>query len=294
MRVLSTFLALALALAPLSVAAQVSDDLATVERLYDEGKALYETADYDGAIAKWTEAYSKVGEGPESAEIRSTLIYNLASAHEAAFEIDADTTHLTKAKVLLERFDVAIPEIYEAEAAQTERARVRERIAGLEAKLADARGEASEPEPEPTPATEASPGPESVPEPTPEAGPPPGNDTDRGHAGRPLLIAGSVTLAVGVGGLGAGVFGLIESDKANDFDEEALGISEDALATREEQILRGQRMNVLSYAGLIAGGVLVVTGATLIGLSVRAKKRQVAALPAVGPTHAGLSVGGRF
>lgn len=291
MRALSGVLALCLALAPLTVQAAPASDVETIERLYDEGRALYETADYDGAIAKWTEAYAMVGDSAESAEIRSTLIYNLASAHEAAFDIDGDLTHLTKSKVLLERFDQSIDELYAGEAIAIERQRVVERLAGIDAKLAAARGEPeSEPEPEPEPGVT----PEPEPSVTPEPGTETETETDHPRANKPLLIAGSVSLVLGLGGIGAGVAGMLEAQAANEFSEEALGITSDALALRHEQIRYGQQMNALTYAGFIAGGVLVVAGATLLGLSMRDKGRELAAAPALGPGLAGVLVRGSF
>jgi hypothetical protein len=53
-------------------------------------------------------------------------------------------------------------------------------------------------------------------------------------------------------------------------------------------------MNALTYVGFIAGGVLVVTGATLLGLSVRKQAGRVAVHPVLDPQHAGLVVRGSF
>jgi hypothetical protein len=164
MRILCGLLMATLALAPIRAFAQAPEDGTTVEQLYGEGRDFYETADYDGAIAKWTKAYSMVGDSPKSSEIRANLLYNLASAHEEAYRIDGDVTHLTKARVLLERFAQNIDQLYEREAVETERQRVSERIATIDAKLLEARV-TNEPEPEPEPEAE----PEPVPEPDPGA-----------------------------------------------------------------------------------------------------------------------------
>ena len=56
-------------------------------------------------------------------------------------------------------------------------------------------------------------------------------------------------------------------------------------------------MNTLTYVGYITGGVLLTTGAVLIGLGVSKKKRgsgRAAFAPSFGPGYAGLSVGGSF
>jgi tetratricopeptide (TPR) repeat protein len=287
MRGLCGLLAIAMALSPLPVLAQEPEELAKVEALYDEGLALYDTADYDGAIAKWTQAYSMVGDSPQSADIKATLLYNLASAHEAAFDIDADITHLTKARVLLERFDQNIEELYEGEAIASERERVQQKIAGIDAKLAEARGDEVEPDDEPEPDPE--PDDESVPPPDPSS------DATPKRPGRPLVIAGSVLVGLGLGGVGAGIAGTILSQNANTFDEEALDVTQASLDLRHEQINYGQQMNVLSYVGFVAGGVLVVTGATLLGLSARKRAaRSTALVPVLNRGHAGLMIQGSF
>jgi hypothetical protein len=303
MRTLSTILAFTLTLAPASASAQSPDELAKVERLYNEGRDLYETADYDGAIAKWTEAYSLLGDSAESAEIRTTLLYNLSSAHEAAFDIDGDVTHLTKAKVLLERFAQQIDGLYTGEAGELERQRVHERVAGIDAKLAAARGDETKSPQDDDPVEPVEPATEPDPEPVAQPDPP----TDHPKtANKPLLIAGSASLVLGLGGLGLGVAAIFKAERANEFGEQTLDVTPEALALRHEQIRQGQQMNALTYAGLIAGGVLVVTGATLLGLSKRTKSntksKQIAAIssmgpsmgPSVGPNHAGVLIQGSF
>jgi hypothetical protein len=288
-------LALALAVSPLPVLAAPSGELATIQQLYDEGRALYDTADYDGAIQKWTKAYTMVGDGPDTAEIRATLLYNLASAHEAAFDIDADLTHLTKAKVLLERFDESIDRHYEGEAATSERERVKARIDSVDEKLVAARGEAgpeheTEPEPEPEPTTEAEP------EPTTEAEPKPVPvKDDTPHEGRPLIISGAVLMGLGLGGVGLGAGAMASAEAANTFDDSALDITDDALDERHAQIDRGRLMNTLTYVGFAAGGALLVTGAVLVAVGAKRRTdRRAALLPGVGPNRAGLVLQGRF
>ena len=71
------------------------------EGIFRRGQAKYETADYNGAIELWTEAYALVDSTPENASIKALLIYNLAQAHSKAYEIDGDPIHLKQAQQLL-------------------------------------------------------------------------------------------------------------------------------------------------------------------------------------------------
>lgn len=289
MRVTAVFLALSLALAPITVVAQdPAGSGPTPEQLFEEGRSFYETADYERAIEKWTKAYQMVGDDPGVAEIKTSLLYNIASAHENAYEIDADITHLHKARVLLERFDANIDHLYEPEAAAEEHKRAQERIAEIEAKIAEIEGD--EPEPDPDPDPQPDPEPEPDPEPTPPAGKP--------H--QPLIIGGAVVAGVGIGlgglGLGAG----IGAQAANNFSEEAQGGTDDALATRRDEIQFGQTMNVLTYVGYVGGGLLVLTGAVMLGVGLSRKAAQPSAnarvvpVPTFGPGQVGVGLAGSF
>jgi hypothetical protein len=285
--------------APLSTASaapaagpETTRESPSAESIFRRGQAKYETADYNGAIELWTEAYSLVDPTPENAAIKALLIYNLAQAHIKAYEIDDDAVHLKQAKQLLDSFAANLPMLYDDEAQLgEEQAKVDERLAEIDAKIADhdrAEAEAEtklEPEPEPEP-------------PAPIVEPASG-ETDRPVArGKPLIIAGGVLAGLGVlGGVAAIVGGVIGSG-ANDISD----IDRDDLLAREDQFAVGQGGNSTLLVGSITAGVLVPTGVALIVVGVlrnkKAKHSGSAALPMLspnfGPAGAGLSVSGRF
>jgi tetratricopeptide (TPR) repeat protein len=81
------------------------EDLAEAQALYVEGKTKYDSADYAGAIDKFTKALGIVSALSEDNEgIKLTLLYNIASAHEKAFAIDKDLSHLRQALQLYKRY----------------------------------------------------------------------------------------------------------------------------------------------------------------------------------------------
>ena len=282
MRIASTLLAAALVAAPLPAQAFAPEG-DSAEALYEQGKTLYETADYEGAIEKWTAAYSMLGDDPSVAEIKTVLLYNIAGAHVEAYGIDEDITHLTKARVLLKRFNDNIDLLYQGEAADAEHARAQERIEELDAQIAEAR--AAEPEPEPEPEAQPEPEPEARPEPEPERG-----------INKPLVISGAVVGGLGLGLIGLGVGAGVASSDANFFTEEALSDTDEGLLLRRDQIAFGQTMNALTYVGYIAGGVLVTTGAVLVVLGVRKRSRSRSArlTPTFGPGQVGVGLSGSF
>lgn len=245
------------------------------ERLYDEGKAKFETADYEAAIELWTEAYRLVPDAQEGSRIKALLIYNIATAREHAFDVTQDPSQLRQAKILLESFEGSIPDLYPPEEQAAETAKVRERIAAIDARLTE-----TEPEPEPEPQLEPEPGP--TPEPV---------DVGAGPArpGRPLVISGAVLLGLGVAGLAVMGAGLGIGAGANDLSE----LQDDDIEGRRDQFSRGRSANAMAIGGGVAGGVLVVTGAVLLGVGL-AKNRRATPTAFVAPGTAGLAVVGRF
>ncbi|MFO0634202.1 MAG: hypothetical protein U0168_15250 [Nannocystaceae bacterium] len=114
-------------------------DLAEVKRVYGEGKAKYETKDYDGAIADWTHALGMLPETESNLEVRNDLVYNIATAQEKAFDIDQDVTRLRKAKALLQDFLKNYKLLYRPDERTIEEfKRVNDRIAQLDQRIAEA------------------------------------------------------------------------------------------------------------------------------------------------------------
>jgi hypothetical protein len=265
--------------------------LTQAKALYQRGKGHFDTADYATAIELWTEAYTALPETPENARIKALLIYNIASAREKAYEIDRDMTQLRQARVLLQSYADAIPQLYgETEEGLEEMQKVQARIASLDETLEAAAVD------DPIPGPVA---PEPVGEPTavdpPDDGlapaTPPPDPTSRA-----MLAAGGTLVGLGAVSLGVMIAGLVIGDAANDIDDLAPHETDESLAARRIQFDRGRTGNVMAIAGGIIGGAFVVGGSVLMGLGRRRATRGPIPLvrPAVGPTFAGIHLRGRF
>lgn len=251
-----------------------SPALRDAEALYKRGRSSFETANYLEAIDLWEEAYGLVEDVPENAAIKAALIYNIAAAQEKAYDIDTDVTHLRQAAVLMETYARSVPALYgDEDEAEVELAKIDKRLAELRQRIEDA--EASQPsDPDPTP-DPADPAAEPTFTPDPRA--------------KPLIIAGAVTAGVGVVGLGLMAGGLAMGSSANELDEDV------SLEDRRAQFDRGRTGNTLAYVGGAAGGVLLVTGAVLLGIGLKKRSTGTMAIaPWGGRRSAGMSLGGRF
>jgi hypothetical protein len=80
------------------------NDLAEAQRLYEEGRAAYDTFNYDAAISLWTTALARVPQTAEAGAIRNAIVYNLASAQLKAYALDHDELRLKRARLLLEKY----------------------------------------------------------------------------------------------------------------------------------------------------------------------------------------------
>ncbi len=146
-------LGLALALGPVAAQARpVAPGLAAVaptasieevRRLYEEGRARFETLDYAGAVELWTKAYAMVEANEENREIRNNLAYNIAAAKEKQFELEGDVKYLKQARGLLQRYVDEYKALYKpTPEAREEIGKVEAKIAALDAKIEQAEGRA--------------------------------------------------------------------------------------------------------------------------------------------------------
>lgn len=265
------------------------DPLTDAQRLYDRGKAKFETADYADAIELWTEAYAIVPETPESNQIKVLLIYNIATAREKQFEVSRDPAELRQATILLQSFEDSIAALYgEGPEAEAERAKVRERRAAIEVRLREAEAAQAAQAREDDGKAEGT-EPTTPPEPTT---PDDGGVAPRG--GRGLVIGGAVAAGLGVGGLGLMAAGLGMGARANDIAD----LEPSDIDGRRDRFDRGRTGNTLAIAGGVAGGVLLVTGAVLLGIGVprmkAGKRGTVALVPAPLRGGPGFVLHGRF
>lgn len=264
-----------------------SESLDHAKLLYDEGRARFDTFDYEGAVELWTQAY---GQLPTDAdEIRNKMVYNIATAQQLAYDVDRDPTHLRQAKLLLEHYIKSYQALHvRTPETKAEVDKARDRIASLQQRIE--RAESGEPEPEPgeerasAPSTDVHYGAGQIDGIvwTPVASGP--TDAKQLHRNRRLatedkktdnMLIGSY-VALSVGGLltAAGTGAALGT---RDAGAGAQGGSYGTLA--------------LGLAGLTTGVALLV-----VGLERRKKARQgtLVALPVVSPRSAGVAVRVRF
>lgn len=267
---------------------EADDPLAGAQTLYDKGRAKFETADYPAAIELWTEAYAQVPDTAEGGQIKVLLIYNIATAREKAFELTRDPVQLRQARILLEDFERSIPALYgEGQEAEAERARVREKLAAVEAQLEEIEREQQARDDHPQmPGDGVEPGTDPASSSDPATDEPASDPAAKG-----LVIAGAATLGLGVAGLGMMGAGLAIGDEANDISD----LDPTDVDARRERFDRGRTGNTLAIAGGAVGGALVITGAVLLALGLKRKKASAVALvPSMGPRGASLALRARF
>jgi tetratricopeptide (TPR) repeat protein len=273
----------AVALAATAVAAPgESSSNAEAETMFRRGQAKYETADYNGAIELWTEAYALVESTPETASIKALLLYNLAQAHVKAYELDEDAVHLKQAQQLLQSFRNNLSLLYEDKAQLDEETKkVDERLAEIETMLAASKP----PEPEDEPADEP-PAPEVV-EPEPQPAP---EDAGDARPGKPLIIAGGVLLGLGVGAGVISIVGAVLGSGANDIAD----LDPADLTAREQQFGTGRTGNALAIAGAVGAGLLLPIGGALIGVGAKRNGKAKSTTALLQRTRLGASFGGAW
>ncbi len=275
--------------------------LEQVRRLAQEAQTRFETADFEGAIELWTQAYAALPEDPQHGPQRSALAYQIAQACVEAYSIDPKLSYLRKAARLFESYLPMIdPKDLEttAEVGKT-LDDLRRRIAEAEAAEARQREaeEAKQREAEAAQQREA----EAARQREAEAA------RQRDEAARPasepqarprkaLAIAGGVTL-----GLGALSFGVMAYGLAAGADVDRRGDAAKAASDADPAVFRGlleegTRANQIAVAAGVIGGVIVVAGAALlgVGLARRGHRREVRWVPRGYPGGAGLALLGRF
>jgi tetratricopeptide (TPR) repeat protein len=251
--------------------------LAAAKAAHEEADAKYNTADYQGAIDAWQRAYAALPRTPESNTYRTLINYNIAAAYEKLFDLDGKVSHLKQAKVLLEKFEESIAEIYADAPAdgEAERAQVQEKLRRIEKRIAEAEGRTS------GAATEPEPKPEPVPD---EPGP------REKKPGRGLIIGGGVLVGLGVGALAGMVPALVIGERENDIAD----LDPNDYEERGAQFEGGRRANRGAIAAGVLAGVFVGAGIALIVVGAKRRSAKTAFAPSIGPRGAGLSIHGRF
>lgn len=292
-------IALMLALVPLPATAAPAGDEARARELYATGKDRYEAQDFAGALDAWSDAYGLVSDAPQNDKTRYELLYSIALAHEKAYALDGDASHLRKARDLLLKCQASAAEVFAGNDAAI--ADEQKRVRGLLDEVVNAMVEDGDKEPQPGPAPEPAPAPEPqpAPEPKPQTEPsvapapatatPPPSDLDTGASGKALFATGLTLIGVGAAGLGIMIGGMVMGSRANDIDS----LDPNDLDAREDQIRRGRAGNGMSAGGAIAASLLIPVG-TALTIMGKTRMKRASFSATVLPGYAGLNVGGRF
>lgn len=277
------------------VAPQDDPALAESRALYEEGKARFDTFDYEGAVDLWTKAYAKLPASETG--VRNAMVYNIATAQEKAYEVDKEVQHLRQAVLLLEQYVTNYKALYKrTPETKAEVDKAENRIATLKERIA--RAERGEDVTAPPP-TDGTPPPADTPT-TPGLQTNDGIVWNTGHNPPPdpelvtknrllaqenektdhMLIGSYVALSIG-GVFLLGGTSLFFGGRSSDDETTGRG-------------LRGA-----GYGGLAIGLAGLAAGGALLGIGLQRRKRArngtlVAGTPVVGPGFAGASVRVRF
>jgi hypothetical protein len=254
------------------------DRIARARQLYDEGEDRFATADYTGAIELWGRAFASLPDTTDTGRIKALLIYNLATAHERAYDISDELGHLRQARSLMQNYADSIPSLFVATAeADDERDKITARLNQIARKI-DLAERARK--------RERRAGGDTDPADDDDA-------RDRVAARRratALLASGATLGALGIVGLAVMTGGLVMGRRANDIDD----LADDDISGRRDRFARGRGGNTMAIVGGALGGVLVVSGAVLLGIGASARRKTVAWSPALAPGFAGAALRMRF
>ena len=133
------------------------------KQLYKRGENAFAMGDYAHAAGYFEEAY-ELSQRPQ-------LLWNVAAAHRAWFDLDHDVAHLRRARTIYQNYASLIGDAGERDEAQREIARLDEQMASLERRPA-APPAAPPPAPAPAPPLAPAPAPTAPPAIAPDPGTP--------------------------------------------------------------------------------------------------------------------------
>jgi hypothetical protein len=258
-----------------------------VEQLYVQGQDLFDAGDYSGAASTWAKALDGMPENENSKTTRELLVIQTMTASRQAHAKTQDVQHLKNGQAVMERYVASYKQAYGQDAVlgdSVQQARIE-----LLTALQEAESQPQEWPEEDTTAAEPEPTqpPPATPEVAPAELPPP---ADRGKKGTGLIATGSIFLALGGGGIGLLVAGLVMAGSAEDDFKSAT-----TKPAREDADDRGMMSNTLAIAGVVAAPVCIGVGIGLLAAGVkRRKKSRITLVPSIGPQFAGLAWTGRF
>lgn len=227
------------------------------KRLFDLGVARYTAADYEAAVSLWLEAYALIPSTYDNRMIKAELIYNVARAQQKWFEIDKDVKHLRQSREILVRYLDELDDLYGEQAAM-EQEKVQEQIADIDEQIAEWEAELARREAELA---------ERMRPKFDEAA-----DARERKRNKAMIIAGASLTAVGVGGVGLLVTGIILASAA----ERRTGtlLLESDIPDRQSAISRGEAGNAMILVGSLASGVFLAAGVPLLGVGAAAEAKR--------------------
>jgi hypothetical protein len=231
-------------------------DLSEAKRLFDEGTARYDAADFPGAIEVFTLALSELRkQGVSDFRIRGLLLFNIGRTHMRAYGIDDEIEHLRQAKSIFTSFiDEAEDHPDEVDAADIEEAK--SRLVEIDGLLAAG---TSEPAPQAKPKRERKPK-RDRPEPT-------GDPKKLRAMGIGLAAGGGALLGGGLGMMvwGSG-FGAAAERKVAGLDD--LGLAPDSPAFAEgAAFIDSERRKGSAWMGV--GGLAIGLGVGGLAVGIR-------------------------
>ena len=279
-----------------------------------EADRLFRAGDLPGAATLWAQLAAQLAPGTD----RYLLIWKALGAWERAFAADHDHRHLCAAR------DLALS-VLRDHLRQDHRLEFELRLQALDRALADQSDAAAlciadtsallatspnttptpPPTPTPTPLTAAPLANSSSSPPPPIAAPaaPLAADAPLDHApppARPYLIAGAITLPLGLAALGLMTYGLLEdaraADDLRDFAHKnaTTGLTPQEATAARRALARGQAGTDLAIGTGITAGALFITGVALLAHGSRLRARYLALRPVLTPALAGLTLTGSF
>lgn len=234
-------------------------DLSEAKRLFDEGIARYDAADFDGAIEVFTLALSELRtQGVSDFRIRGLLLFNIGRTHRSAYGIDEEVEHLRQAKSIFTSFiDEAQEHPEEVDAGDIEEAKAQ--LVEIEELLAAT----SKPAP-----VEDEPKRDRKPKREPKDHPEPKGDPKKLRSMGIGLTAGGVALlggGIGMMAWGAG-FGAAAERKVAGLDD--VGLAPDSVAFAEgDAFIAAERRKGAAWLGV--GGVAIGAGVGVLSFGIR-------------------------
>lgn len=244
--------------------------------LYTEGTAAYDSADYSRAIELFTESLALTPSLPESEAkpIRLQLLYNIARAHEMAFDIDKDVTHLRQARTLYKRYADEISDPGDSLDAEMNLGRIDKKLQMLQ-QIDQNREAAAKTKPVPPPPVAFK------------------QDKRKRNVGIGLLSGGGIVTVTGVAVLAAGA--TLKTKAEREINDVTGGDPMHEAWNAGQVHIQNEAQRGRVFVGI--GSVIAAAGLTSVvvgAIQVKKSKQHIALTPTFNRAFAGLTVSGRF